>query len=159
VGPEREFQRWAAAKDVPIWKQFYTLAGVAPPTFKFIEGWGEEGYIHRAHLRDGNPCNVYFNSALVLFKNGRGFPEAWREIARAIRASGIENCQHNFTQTSVTIAAVKTADTYEQLPSTYNAYWSFYFEKAFDAAILHYQCNEAVIRAKMGDDPRVKWNV
>jgi hypothetical protein len=159
VGPEREFQRWASSKDAATWEKFYKLVGVAPPTGKFTEGWGEEDNIYRTHLRDGTPCNVYFNSAVVFFKNGRGFPQAWREIARAIRASGIENCQHNFTQTALTIAAVKTADTYEQLPSIYNAYWSFYFEKAFDAAILHYQNEEAAIRARMGDDPRVKWDL
>jgi hypothetical protein len=95
---------------------------------------------------------------LVLFKNGRGFPEAWAEIAKAIRNSGIENCQHNFTQTSLTIAAVKTADTYEQLPGTYNAYWSIRKEQSLDCAILHYQSNEDKIK-KAVPNSIVQWDV
>lgn len=142
VGPEYGFQGWAGPKDVPIWNQFYELLGVEPPTEKFVGSMGND------------PCNFYFNSALVLFKNGRGFPEAWRDIAIAIRNSGIENCERNFTQTSLTVAAVKTADTWEQLPGTYNAYWSIRKNQALDCAILHYQTNEKRIK-----DPRIKWDV
>jgi hypothetical protein len=146
VGPEYGFQRWAGPTDDHIWQQFYALAGVDPPSEKFVGGLG------------GDPCTFYFNSALVLFKNGRGFPEAWRDIARAIRASGIENCQHNFTQTSLTVAAVKTADTYEQLPGTYNAYWSIRKEQSLECAILHYQSNESKI-IKAVPNSRVRWGV
>lgn len=147
VGPEYGFQRWACPEDVPIWNQMYELAGVSPPTERFVGSMA------------GDSCNFYFNSALVLFKNGRSFPETWKDVAIAIRNSGIKYCEHNFTQTSLTISAVKTADTWEQLPGTYNAYWSMYFERSFDAAILHYQTNEAAIRDKMGNDVRVKWDV
>ncbi len=150
VGTEYSYHRWARL-DLPdedrSWAKFYALAGVDPPSERFVGGI------------DGKPCNFYFNSALVFFKNGRGFAAAWRDIARAIRGSGDENCRHNFTQTALTIAAAKTADTWERLPSPYNAYWSMYWEKSFDQAILHYQGNEMNIRNKMGDDPRVKWDV
>jgi len=157
VGPEREFQRWAGSEHVHIWKQLYEHVGVTPPEEKFKEGMGE-GDAFQNEIR-GKSCTFYYNSALVFFRNGRGFSEAWLDIAKKIRNSGIEQCPHNFTQTALTIAAVKTADTYEQLPSAYNAYWSMYKESAFDAAILHYQGNEEAIKAKMGDDPRVKWDV
>jgi hypothetical protein len=150
AGTEYGFHRWARL-DLPdedrSWAKFYALAGVEPPGEKFVGGL------------DGESCNFYFNSALVFFKNGRGLAEAWRDIARAIRASGDENCRHNFTQTALTVAAVKTAATWERLPSPYNAYWSMYWEKSFDAAILHYQGNEMNIKNRMGDDPRVRWDV
>jgi hypothetical protein len=157
VGPERATQRWAGSEHEHIWKQFYEYVGVTPPKEKFKEGMGE-GDIFKDDIA-GAACTFYYNSALVFFRTGRGFPEAWIDIAKRIRNSGIEQCRHNFTQTSLTIAVVKTADTYEQLPSTYNAYWAMYFEKSFDAAILHYQSNETAIRKKMGNDPRVKWEV
>ncbi len=147
VGPEYGFQRWAGPDYVSTWEKFYALAGVDVPSERFVGGLGAD------------PCNFYFNSALVLFKNGRGFPEVWRDLAKAIRSSGIENCQHNFTQTSLTVAAVKTANTYEQLPATYNAYWAIVKEASLDAAILHYQTNEMAIRDRMGNNTRVKWNV
>ncbi len=157
VGPERAIQRWAGPDHEHIWKQFYEYVGVTPPKEKFKEGMGE-GDTFKDYI-SGKPCTFYFNSALVFFRTGRGFPEAWIDIAKKIRNSGIEQCRHNFTQTALTVAAVKTADTYEQLPSTYNAYWAMYREKSFDASILHYQSNEGQIRAAMGDDPRLKWNV
>ncbi len=149
-GTEFSYHRWARM-DLPdedrSWARFYALAKVEPPREQFVGGL------------DGEPCNFYFNSALVFFKNGRGFAPAWRDIARLIRVSGDENCRHNFTQTALTVTAVKTADTTERLPSPYNAYWSMYWEESFNQAILHYQGNEMNIKAKMGDDPRVKWDV
>ena len=150
AGTEYSYHRWARL-DLPdedrSWAKFYALAGVDPPSEKFVGGM------------DGEVCNFYFNSAVVFFKNGRGLPEAWRDIARAIRGSGDENCRHNFTQTALTVAAVKTADTHEQLPGTYNAYWSLRREKSLECAILHYQGNETTIRSILVDDPRVKWDV
>jgi hypothetical protein len=145
VGQEYSYHRWARL-DLPdedrSWSKFYALAGIDPPSEKFVGGI------------DGDPCNFYFNSALVFFKNGRGFPEAWKDIAIAIRGSGDPNCRHNFTQTALTVAAVKTADTWEQLPGTYNAYWSIRGAQSLECAILHYQVSEKVIHSS-----KIKWDV
>ena len=149
-GTEYTFHRWARL-DSPAedrsWAKFYELAEVEPPSERFVGGL------------DGKPCNFYFNSALVFFKNGRGFVGAWKDIARLIRSSGEPNCQHNFTQTALTVAAIKTANVTERLPSPYNAYWSRYKEKSFDQALLHYQGDEMNIKAQMGNDSRVLWEV
>jgi hypothetical protein len=80
-------------------------------------------------------------------------------MARLIRASGMPHCEESFTQTSLTVAAIKTADVTERLHTTYNAYWAIYQEKGFDQAIFHYQDQEHAIRKIMGDDPRVKWDI
>jgi hypothetical protein len=150
AGAENTFHRWArldSPEEDRSWAKFYELAGIDPPSEQFVGGL------------DGEPCNFYFNSALVFFKNGRGFPEAWADIARLIRASGMPHCAESWSQTSLTVAAVKTADTTARLPSAYNGYWSRYGEKSFDQVILHYQDQEHAIRKIMGDDPRVKWDI
>ena len=149
-GTEFAFHRWArldSPEEDRSWAKFYELAGIDPPSEQFVGGL------------DGEPCNFYFNSALVFFKNGRGFTEAWVDIARLIRASGEPNCVQNFTQTALTVAAIKTAGSTERLPSPYNGYWSRYQEKSFDQAILHYQGDEQKIKKMFGDDPRVKWDI
>ncbi len=140
TGSEYGYHRWGRLSDGPIWEQLYVLAGVGAPLHTFEGGL------------DGEPVHFYFNSAIVLFRNGRGFPEVWRQLAEEVRFSGIENTEHNFTQTSLTLAALKTDSVCEQLPQTYNAYFALEREDALNRAVLHYQDN--VI-----DDHRVKWNV
>lgn len=140
TGSEYGHHRWGRLSDGPTWEKLYHLAGVDAPLETFEGGL------------DGEPVHFYFNSAIVLFRNGTAFPETWRALARAVRFSGIENTEHNFTQTSLTLAALKTNSRCEQLPQTYNAYYALEREEALNRAVLHYQDN--VI-----SDPRVQWDV
>jgi hypothetical protein len=141
TGSEYGHHRWGRLSDAPIWEQLYFLAGVDAPAERFSGGL------------DGEPVHFYFNSAIVLFRNGRAFPDVWRILARAVRFSGIENVEHNFTQTSLTLAVLKTLSTYEQLPQTYNSYYALEQEASLDRAVLHYQDNV------IDFDPRIKWDV
>ena len=141
TGSEYGYHRWGRLADGPIWEQLYALAGVRAPIECFFGGL------------DNEPVHFYFNSAIVLFRNGRGFPEVWRDLAARVRFSGIENTEHNFTQTSLTLSALKTKSTCEQLPQTYNAYYALEKEASFDRAVLHYQDNV------IDFDSRVKWEV
>jgi len=133
--------RWGRLSDGPIWRKLYHLAGVDVPLETFKGGL------------DGEPVHFYFNSAIVLFRSGGAFPETWRSLARAVRFSGIENTEHNFTQTSLTLAALKTNSRCEQLPQTYNAYFALEENQALERVVLHYQDNV------IDFDPRVKWDV
>ncbi|KKN22538.1 hypothetical protein LCGC14_0914030 [marine sediment metagenome] len=141
TGSEYGHHRWGRLSDGPIWEQLYALAGVPAPLETFTGGL------------DGEPVHFYFNSAIVLFRNGRGFAEAWKDLAVKVRFSGIENTEHNFTQTSLTLAALKTNGQCEQLPQTYNAYYGHEQEKTLDQAVLHYQGHV------IDFDSRVKWDV
>jgi len=141
TGSEYGYHRWGRMSDGPIWEQLYALAGVDPPIETFVGGL------------DGETVHFYFNSAIVLFRNGTEFPEIWKHLARAVRFSGIENTEHNFTQTSLTLAALKTNSRCLQLAQTYNAYYALEREKALERAILHYQDNV------IDFDPRVRWDV
>ncbi len=141
TGSEYGHHRWGRLSDGPIWEQLYALAGVSAPIECFAGGLDDE------------PVHFYFNSAIVLFKNGRGFPEVWRDLAPKVRFSGIENTEHNFTQTSLTLAVLKTQSVCEQLPQTYNAYYALEKEASFERAVLHYQDNVIDFY------PGVKWDV
>lgn len=140
VSTEYSFHRWASSEEDASWAELYKLAGVDKPTEKFITGL------------DGGEGTFYFNSALVLFRNGMGFPEEWRRLGKLVRFSGIDKSEHNFTQTSLTLAVLRVGCTYKQLPQTYNAYYALQKEDSLNCAILHYQDN--VI-----NDTRVVWNV
>ncbi len=140
-GSNNAHHRWASSEYDRHWSQFYELAGVDAPTGKFT------GYLD--HL----PQHVYFNSCFVLYRNGRNFPETWKELSIKVRNSGIDECEHNFTQTSLTLTALKTARTYRELPFTYNAVYCRVGKQALEETMLHYQ--DTVIDF----DPRVKWDV
>lgn len=141
TGSEYKHHRWGRLSDGHIWKQLYLLAEVDAPLHSFVGGL------------DGEPVHFYFNSAIVLFKNGRGFAKAWQQLAKDVRLSGIENTEHNFTQTSLTLAALKTDSVCEQLSQTYNAYYALEKAGSLDRAVLHYQDNI------IDFDSRVKWDV
>lgn len=141
TGSEYGYHRWGRLSDGPTWEKLYRLSGVSPPTETFSGGL------------DGEPVHFYFNSAIVFFRAGINFPETWREMARKVRFSGIENVQHNFTQTSLTLAALKVGRRFEQLPQSYNAYFALEKEASLGRAVLHYQDNV------IDFDSRVKWNV
>ncbi|MBD3260639.1 MAG: hypothetical protein GF334_03010 [Candidatus Altiarchaeales archaeon] len=140
-GSNNAHHRWASLEYAEHWAQFYELAGVDAPAERFT------GYL------DGLPQHVYFNSCFVLYRNGRNFPETWKDLAIKVRNSGIDECEHNFTQTSLTLAVLKTARTYRELPFTYNAVYCRVGKKALEETMLHYQDNI------IDFDPRVKWNV
>jgi len=140
VGAEFDHHRWARKSDDALWSELYTLAGVAAPDIRIPGGI------------DGRDCNFYFNSALVLQRTGRGFADVWKDLAKRVRFSGILHSEHNFTQTSLTLAMLKTNSVWKHLPAEYNAYWSVWKEEALDLAILHYQDNKIT-------DSRVLWDV
>jgi hypothetical protein len=141
TGSEYGHHRWGTLDHAGRWEQFYRLVGVDAPTERFSGGL------------DGVPVHFYFNSAIVLFRNGRNFPQMWRDLAPIVRASAVEEATENFTQTSLTLAALKTNSVCKQLPQTYNAYFALEKEASLDRAVLHYQ--DSVIDF----DPRVKWDV
>lgn len=141
TGSEYGHHRWGRLSDAPIWDELYRLVGVEAPVERFSGGL------------DGVPVHFYFNSAIVLFRNGTTFPATWKDLAKVVRFSGIENTEHNFTQTSLTLAALKTNSRCVQLSQTYNAYYALERQKALDRAVLHYQDNV------IDFDSRVMWNV
>lgn len=141
TGSEYSHHRWGRLEDAHLWSKLYEIAEVEPPNTGFVSGL------------DSKPVHFYFNSAIVLFRNGRNFPDIWKEMALKVRFSGVPNADQNYTQTSLTLAALKTKSTFEQLPQTYNAYYALEKEKALEKAILHYQDNVVDF------DPRIKWNV
>jgi hypothetical protein len=140
-GQNNVTHRWAGPEYDRHWAQFYELAGVEAPEDEFIS------YL------DGLPSQVYFNSCFVLYRTGRDFPETWRDLAIKVRNSGVDGCEHNFTQTSLTLAALKTSSSRRQLPFTYNAVYCRVGKRALEETLIHYQ--DSVIDF----DPRVEWDV
>lgn len=129
VGSARAQHRWASFDYLDRWEEMYGLVGVNKPESTLLSGLESE------------PCIFYFNSAVVFFRGGRGFSETWVDLAPKIRYSGIKDIKHNFTQTSLTLTALKTKSTWKQLDVRYNAYIALMGEKAFDGVFLHYQDN------------------
>lgn len=135
------FHKWVREEDTPVWNRYYDMLGIKRPVPTMPT------------CLDKGSGNFYFNSGLILFRNGIGFPQLYARTAEAVLGSSVDERELNFTQTSLSLTVLRAGYTWKVVPEKFHSCYALRHKLMPDTLLSHYQ------DSRVAEISEEDWNV